>query len=47
MKILLAMVIALLLFSAGVLLAPRLQPWLAHLNIALPPDPALRGRNKR
>ncbi|MFZ1829659.1 MAG: efflux RND transporter periplasmic adaptor subunit [Candidatus Competibacteraceae bacterium] len=37
MKILLAMVIALLLLGAGVLLAPRLQPWLAHLNITLPP----------
>lgn len=36
MKTLLAIVIAILLFGAGVLLAPRLQPWLAHLNIASP-----------
>ncbi len=34
MKTLLAMVIAILLFGAGVLLAPHLQPWLAHLNLA-------------
>jgi Cu(I)/Ag(I) efflux system membrane fusion protein len=32
MKILLATLIAILLFGAGVLLAPRLQPWLAHLG---------------
>ena len=32
MKSVLAIVIALLLFGAGVLLAPRLQPWLTHLG---------------
>ena len=31
MKTLLAIFVAILLFGAGVLLAPRLQPWLAHL----------------
>jgi Cu(I)/Ag(I) efflux system membrane fusion protein len=36
MKTLLAIVIAILLLSAGVLLAPHLQPWRAHFNIALP-----------
>ncbi|HCB12730.1 MAG TPA: efflux RND transporter periplasmic adaptor subunit [Gammaproteobacteria bacterium] len=33
MKILLATVIAILLFSAGIVLAPYTQPWLAHFNI--------------
>lgn len=36
MKILLALLAALLLFGAGVLLAPRLQPWLAHLGHEAP-----------
>ncbi len=32
MKTTLAIMVAILLFGAGVLLAPRLQPWLAHLG---------------
>ncbi|MEZ5575622.1 MAG: hypothetical protein R3F44_08215 [Candidatus Competibacteraceae bacterium] len=35
MKTFLATVFAILLFGAGVLLAPRLQPWLADLNEAV------------
>ncbi|MCP5159291.1 MAG: efflux RND transporter periplasmic adaptor subunit [Gammaproteobacteria bacterium] len=35
MKIFLATVIAILLFGAGVSLAPRLQPWLADLNVTV------------
>jgi hypothetical protein len=36
MKTFLALLAALLLFGAGVLLAPRLQPWLAHLGHEAP-----------
>ena len=45
MKTLLTILIALLLFSAGVLLAPHLQPWLTQFDIAPsrlnPPHPQL------
>jgi Cu(I)/Ag(I) efflux system membrane fusion protein len=40
MKSFLATLIAILLFGAGVLLAPRLQPWLAHLNSSPSPSPS-------
>lgn len=40
MKTLLMILAALLLFSAGVLLAPHLQPWLAQFNIASSPPNA-------
>ncbi|HRX62828.1 MAG TPA: efflux RND transporter periplasmic adaptor subunit [Candidatus Competibacter sp.] len=40
MKAILAVVVAILLFAAGVLLAPRLQPLLAHLGHETPPAPA-------
>ncbi len=38
MKTLLAMVIAILLFGAGVMLAPRLQPWLVDLHLSSSPS---------
>lgn len=45
MKSLLATLLAFLLFGAGVLLAPRLQPWLNPLNLS--PSPAIESRRGR